>query len=87
MEWTKSYIQRDKQIKGKPDVEWNKRGRDFWARSHPAKLPTSEKKLKRSLGSGIVVHAFDPSTQKAEADRYLHFRQPGFQGEIQNSQT
>ena len=45
----------------------NKGSGDLRARSHPAKLPSCEKELKKALGPGLVVHTFNPSTQEAEA--------------------
>jgi hypothetical protein len=38
---------------------------------------------------GVVVHAFNPSTQEAEADRFLEFEAslPGLQSEFQDSQS
>jgi hypothetical protein len=41
-----------KQIKKKSSDKWNKESGDLRARSHPAKLPTCEKELKKSLGLG-----------------------------------
>jgi len=70
-----------KQIKEKPGAKWNKGSGDLRARSHPAKLPTcgkqlkkSEKELKKSLGLGMVVHTFDSSTQEAEVGGSLSLR-------------
>lgn len=39
--------------------------------SHPAKFSTCKKELKKSLEPGVVRHAFNPSTEKAEAGRSL----------------
>ena len=47
---------------------------DLRARSHPAKFPTCEKELKKSLEPGVVGHTFNPSAQKAEAGRSLSLR-------------
>ena len=55
----KSYVQEDKQIK-----KWNKGSGDLRARSHPAKFPIFEKKLKKSLETGVAVYPFNPSTGK-----------------------
>ena len=35
----------------KPDAKWNKGSGDLRARPHPAKLPTCEKELKKSLSN------------------------------------
>ena len=40
----------------------------------PAKYPTCEKGLKKSLEPTMVVHTFNPSTQKAQAVGILHLR-------------
>jgi hypothetical protein len=42
--------------------------------------------LKNCPSWAVVVHAFDPSTWEAEADRFLSSRQPGLQSEFQDSQ-
>jgi hypothetical protein len=34
----------------------------------------------------VVVHAFNPNTQEAEAGGFLSSRQPGLQSEFQDSQ-
>ena len=61
------------QIKEKPHTKWNKGSGDLRARAHPAKIPiykrelkTGKKELKKSLGPGMVVHIFNPSTWKAD---------------------
>ena len=46
----------------------NKEHGDLRARLHPVKFPTREKELKESLGLGVVVHIFNPSSWKAEAE-------------------
>jgi hypothetical protein len=65
----KPRVQGNKLTKVKPDVKWKKGSGDLRAGLHPAKSPTcekelkkSEKELKKSLGSGVVVHTFNPST-------------------------
>ena len=40
-------------------------------RSHLAKFATGEKELRRNLEPGEVVHNFNPSTGKVEADGSL----------------
>ena len=45
----KSCVQGDKRTKEKPGIKRNKEGRDFGGRPHPAKLPTCETELKKSL--------------------------------------
>lgn len=42
----KSYVQRNKQIKEKPVVKWNKGSGDLITGPHPAKLPTYAKGIK-----------------------------------------
>jgi hypothetical protein len=43
--------------------------------------------FKDGISPGVVAHAFNPSTQEAEAGRYLSSRgQPGLQSELQDSQ-
>ena len=69
----KEYQKRER-IKEKPDAKWNKGSRDLRARPCPAQLPTSERKLYKSSRPGMVVHTFDPSTQKAEAGGSLSSR-------------
>jgi hypothetical protein len=61
------------EIKETPDTKWNKRSGNLRARPLSAKLPTCEQELKKSLG--VVVHAFNLSTQKAEAGGFLSLRQ------------
>jgi hypothetical protein len=61
-------------IKEKPDSKWNKGSRDLRARSHPDKLSTCERELMKSLGTGMMVHTFNPSTWKAEAGGMLRLR-------------
>jgi hypothetical protein len=39
-------------FKEQPDAQWNKRSGDLIARPHPAKIPTFEKELKKSLSCG-----------------------------------
>ena len=43
-------------------------------KSYPAKFPTCEKELKECLEPGVVVHSFNPSTQKAEAGGSLSLK-------------
>lgn len=62
----KSCVQGDKQTK-----KWNKGSGDLRARSHPAKFPTCEKELKKSLEPGVMVHTFNPSTGKVEVSGSL----------------
>ena len=62
-------VQGDKQIK-----KWNKGSGNLKARSHPAKFPTCEKELKKSLDPGVVGHSFNSSTGKAEAGGFLSLR-------------
>jgi hypothetical protein len=38
------------------------------------------------LKSGVVAHAFNPSTREAEAGEFLSLRSPGLQSEFQDSQ-
>ena len=56
-------------------TEMDKRGSDdLKAISHPAKFPTCEKELKKTLKLGVVVYTFNVSTQKAEASGSLSLR-------------
>lgn len=70
----KSFIRGYKQIKEKSEAKCNTGRGDLLARSHPAKFPMCEKELKKSLRHNVVMHAFDPSTQNAEAGRSLSLR-------------
>ena len=45
-----------KKFEEKSVAKWNRGDDDFRARPHPAKLPTCEKELKKSLDLGMVVH-------------------------------
>ena len=84
----KSCVQGDDHIKEKSDAKWNKGSGDFRARSHPAKLPTCEKELKGSLGSGVVLHTFSPSTQIGRGMGNFRVQgQPGLWRELQNNQV
>ena len=58
-------------FKDKEINKLNKVSSDLRARPHPAKLPTSEKKLKNILGPCMVAHTFNLSTQEAEAGKSL----------------
>lgn len=58
----------------KPEAKCNTGSGDLLARSHPAKFPICEKELKKSLRQSVVMHAFDPSIQNAEAGRSLSLR-------------
>ena len=44
------------------------------ARSHPAKLPSCEKELNKSLDLGMVAYGFNMSTQETEICRSLRSR-------------
>ena len=44
------------------------------ARSHLVKFPINENELKKCLGLGVVVYAFNPSTRKAETGGFLSLR-------------
>ena len=48
-----------KQINEDPDAKWNKGSGDLRARSHPAKLPSYAKELKKSIGSDMVIQIFN----------------------------
>ena len=65
----KSCVQGCKLIK-----KLNKRCGDFKVRFYPAKFPTCEREFNKSLEMGIVVHAFNPSTWKAEYGGSLSLR-------------
>ena len=53
-------LQEITKFKEKPGPKCNKGTDDCRARSHPVKLPTSEKKLNKILGLGVVVNTFNP---------------------------
>lgn len=40
----------------------------------PAKCPSCKKKLKNSLGAGMVLHGFNPNTQETVTCRSLNSR-------------
>ena len=63
-----------KQVKENPDVKWNKGSGALRTRSHPAKLPTCERELKKSVGPNVVVYAFNPGTLEGEAGGSLSLR-------------
>ena len=63
-------------VKGeKQTKKWNKGSGDLRGRSNPAKFPTCKKELKKSLEPSVMGHTFNPSTGKAEAGKFLSFRQ------------
>lgn len=62
----KSWAQRNKKFKEKPDAKWNK---ETQARLHLAKLPTCEKKSKNILSSER-----NPGQQKVEANEGAKFQ-------------
>ena len=64
----KSHVQADKHIK---DTRWNKGICDIMARFQQGKFPSCQNELKDSLGLGMEVHAFNPSTQGTKACRNL----------------
>jgi hypothetical protein len=51
-------------------MEKKRRG-DFRSRHCLAKLVICEKEFKNILGTGMVVHSFNPRTQKAEIGKSL----------------
>jgi hypothetical protein len=67
-EWNgaKFCVLANKQIQENPVVKWIKRSGVLRGETHPAKPLTCEKELKNSLGLGLVVYAFNPSTQETE---------------------
>lgn len=82
-----SRIQGDREINVKPDINWNIGSGDFIARPHPTKLPNYEEKLKDSVGLGMVVHDFNPSTYGTEANRSLNSRPVWLQNMLQDTQV
>lgn len=44
-------LKKIKSLKEKPNSKWNKESGDLRARRYPVKLPTYEKKVKKSLSS------------------------------------
>lgn len=49
---SKSFVQGDKMFEEKANAQWNKRSADLIAGPHPAKIPTFEKELKKTLSCG-----------------------------------
>lgn len=69
------------------EAKLNKGTSDIRAKSYPAKLPICKKKLKENIGLGILSPAFNPSTQKSEAGRFLSSSLAWSISEFQNSQA
>jgi hypothetical protein len=59
----KSCVQGEKQIKEIHNVKWIKGSGDLRARSHPAKLPTCERGLKKSLSQAWWYTSLMPALQ------------------------
>jgi hypothetical protein len=57
---------RYKKFEEKSVAKWNRGDDDFRARPHPAKLPTCEKELKKSLALS-VMYTINPRTPQARA--------------------
>lgn len=69
VEGTQVYVQGDKHVK-----RWHKRSHDLKAGSHPAKIPSCEKKLKKIFNLGVVGHTFSLSTPEAGAEGFLSLK-------------